>query len=157
VEGAVRQASARLGRRGALSILALAVVTCVVVTVDPQVSSAKEHKVSDLAKKIGLVLPETMRVMGVREEAGIDQLVQLKLETDSSGFDKFLAANRLDRTAFEDIQRALLLPDAGWWDPSKAASLPTIQIRRLKGPTLNIGYAPKPGGAVDLYIMWFTT
>lgn len=112
---------------------------------------------SDLAKKIGLILPESVRVVGTREEAGIDELVQLKLETNSLGFQKFLAANRLDRTAFEDAQRALLLPDAGWWDPSKAASLPTIQLRRPKGPTLNIGYAPKPGGVVDLYIMWFTT
>jgi len=49
------------------------------------------------------------------------------------------------------------LPDAGWWDLSKAASLPTIQIRCPGGPALNVGYAPKPGGVADLYIVWFIT
>ncbi len=111
----------------------------------------------DIQKKIGLVLPQPVRVVGVQDEAGIDQLVQLKVETDSAGLEQFLVANHLDKVAFEDAQRALLLPDAGWWDPSKAASLPTIQIRRPAGPTLNIGYSPKPDGSVDLYIMWFTT
>jgi hypothetical protein len=88
---------------------------------------------------------------------GIDQLMQIKLETDPSGLEQFLAANRLHRTASEEVQRGLLLPDAGWWDLSKAASLPTIQIRCPGGPALNVGYAPKPGGVADLYIVWFIT
>jgi hypothetical protein len=113
-----------------------------------QQGGAKEQKVSDLAKRSAWFCQRPRASWACGKKPALTSSCSSSWK-DSSGFEKFLAANRLDRTAFEDIQRALLLPDAGWWDPSKAASLPTIQIRRPKGPTLNIGYAPKPGGTVD--------
>jgi hypothetical protein len=157
LEGTVRRLFPVRAQRGALFISIFVAITYAEVMTYPTILDAKEWKVSDIAAKTGLVLPQAARVVGVRGEAGIDELVQLKLETNSIGLEQFLTANRLDRTAFEEIQRTLLLPDAEWWDPSRATTLPTAQIRKPGGPTLNIGYAPKPSGVVELYIMWFTT
>jgi ABC-type phosphate/phosphonate transport system substrate-binding protein len=109
------------------------------------------------SSRIGLVFPPASQLIGISDESGIDTLVRLKISTDEAGLAEFLRANAIDRAGFEEAQRVLLLPDAAWWDPSKAQSLPTIQIRKPGGPTLNIGYAATAGGRVELYVAWFTT
>ena len=143
-------------RRIAAAMLTLAILFSMENKAMSEPSCASQEALTRAASKVGLVFPKGAHLMGTRGESGIDELVQIKVETDRAGFEDFIRANRIDRSGFEEVQRVLLLPDADWWDPSKAPSLPTIQIRREGGPTLNIGYAFTSAGPIDLYIMWFT-
>jgi hypothetical protein len=141
----------------AVGIVTLAILMNMEEKTMSQTTGEPEARLAQMASKVGLFLPKAAYLMGISEEAGIDKLVQIKIRTDKAGLEDFLHANAIDRAGFEEAQRVLLLPDAAWWDPSKAPSLPTVQINRSPGATLNIGYATTQNGDVELYIMWFTS
>lgn len=126
-------------------------------TVKPLTLEQSKAALTRMSSTVGLVFPPNAQLVGTSDDKGIDRLVRLKIATDRAGLDEFIRANRIDRAGFEEAQRVLLLPDTSGWDPSKPSSLPTIQIRREGGATLNIGYATRPDGGIDLYVAWFTT
>ena len=137
--------------------MSLVIACSVEEKVEPLTPEQSKEALAQISSKVGLVFPENAQLIGTSQDSGIDTLVRLKIATNEAGLDEFIRANAIDRAGFEEAQRVLLLPDANWWDPSRASSLPTIQIRREGGATLNIGYAAAPAGRVELYVAWFTT
>jgi hypothetical protein len=140
-----------------IAAMSLVIACSVEEKVEPLTPEQSKEALAQVSSKVGLVFPPNAQLIGTSHDRGIDTLVRLKIATTQAGFDEFIRANAIDRAGFEEAQRVLLMPDASWWDPSKASSLPTVQLRREGGATLNIGYAAAPGGRVEVYVAWFTT
>jgi hypothetical protein len=90
-------------------------------------------RIDELGSTLGVTLPPDTRVLGVHDEAGIDDMRSAKLEIPKERMSSFLAATRIPR--FEKTDADLLGPDRGFWDPDKAKNSP---LRRCSATWFSI-------------------
>lgn len=132
---------------------------CVVLVGCPKRQSEEteiknEVGISELGRDVGLKLPSSGRVLGLRRERGIDDAVLAKIELPASEWKKIASQPPLDSAELKSENKAYLPDDDGWWDPNRAPSLRAAQIQMPEARVLNIGVVePTKAGTVVLYIM----
>jgi hypothetical protein len=115
------------------------------------------RQMTTLAERTGLVFPKGVKVLGAKDESGLDGAIFAKLELSPEQWRDLLAASPLAEEQFSDSSRYLLGPDDGWWDPKKPQSLPTAQSRLERGGVLNIGVDRTNAAAFVVYVLWHQT
>jgi hypothetical protein len=115
------------------------------------------ESISVLGKELGLAFPPSTRIVGVRRESGIDDMVQAKLEIGKEEFPGFFAKTPIDRSAMRPGTGGFLGSDVDFWDPHKSPALKTGQAQRAGQRALNIGVDESRAVAVVVYVMQYGT
>ena len=113
----------------------------------------KEQDLVTLAREVGLTFPAGTRLVGVKRESGMDDLVAFKVELPSKALTAFLKSTPVKEEDFAGGERGLLGPDDGWWDPGRAPRLRTGQAMLPGARALNIGVDDSRPKVAVLYIV----
>jgi len=116
-----------------------------------------EVSLSELASRIGFELPPHTELLGSSKENGIDEAVLAKVVIRVDEWPEFLKHAALSDADFVESKRYLLGNNNGWWDPERAAVLPTAQTEVAAGRYLNVGVDRSGPGRIVLYLMWHET
>ena len=112
-----------------------------------------DHDRGELSRDLGVRLPASARIVGVRRTRGIDDAIFVKLELPKDGWQELLAASPIKDSDLIAESRGYLEPNDGWWDPASQPSLRAAQVNLPGGRTLNLGADTNRSGAVVVYLM----
>lgn len=151
-----RPAEHSVGRRliiRAVAACALAVLAC--NTREPQRNgeSAPPESLAALGTELNLRFPPSTRLIGVRRENGMDDIVQVKLEMAREDVALLVEQTHIDPASFYPGTGGLMGPDQEFWDPHQAPALRTGQADRPGGRALNLGIDDSRPGAAVVYVV----
>lgn len=105
-----------------------------------------------IGREIGVPLPATARVLGVRRTRGMDDAIFAKIEISEAEWSHLRTVPPLGGVELVPESRAYLEPDDGWWDPTTRPSLRAAQIALPGARFLNVGI-DHGAHSVVLYLM----
>lgn len=105
-----------------------------------------------LSRELGLKIPNTSRIVGVKRERGIDDAVFAKFEMSRSDWGALQLRPPLSGADFDKAGKAYLPTDEGWWDPNHAEGVRAAQIEIEGGRVLDVGIDDTHGG--DLVVVY---
>lgn len=96
-------------------------------------------EIEGLSRDLGLKIPITARILGVKRERGIDDAVFAKFEMSRAEWEALKFAAPLTGADFDKASKAYLPTDEGWWDPNHAEGVRAAQIELEGGRVLDVG------------------
>ncbi len=106
-----------------------------------------------LGAELGVTFPPGARLVGMKRENGMDDMVCAKVAIAPETLPAFLASAPLAPETFRSGSRGFLLSNQDWWDPDSALHLRTGQAHMPGARALNIGVDDGHPGVVYLYIV----
>ena len=103
-------------------------------------------QVSALSHELGVPIPADAKVIGVKRESGMDELVRVKLLVSLASRDKFLAELAIQQDSFRPgVGR--LGSDDGFWNPHATPQIRSAAKALADGRYLLVGLADSREGA----------
>jgi hypothetical protein len=118
-----------------------------------------QEDVQELGRQVGLMLPQTARLLGVeRARGGPDDAVLIKVQMTVGEWRWTIAGAPFKASDLGVDNRDELGADHDWWDPSQPSTLKAVQKQLSNGRYLNVGVdeVSRPGNVV-VYLMNFST
>lgn len=106
-----------------------------------------ENQPSALSQELGVSIPSEAKVLGVKREMGMDELVRAKVLVPLSSRDKFLAGLPIPQDSFRPgVGR--LGSDDDFWNPHATPRIRSATKALADGRYLLLGLADDPGGVI---------
>ena len=112
--------------------------------------------IEEVGAASGLKLPPDAALVGVRQETGIDSLIEFRMTVASGAFEQFLAQNGLDPAAFHKRPGGLLGASHAFWTPAQEPELYVASYPRAPGRTLDVAVTPAIDGRRTVYVRAFS-
>ncbi len=120
----------------------------------PRAEKAQPDTVHSLSQELGLAFPPSTRLLGVRRENGMDDLIAVRLEMPESDFAPFLRTTPILAVELTPKNNYRLGSTVDEWEPSKALGLKTgFAWLEKEHRALYIGVAPAQDGWVVLFVV----
>ncbi len=94
------------------------------------------------------------RLLGVRRQNGMDDLIQVKLEMSAADLPAFLASSPLAKQPLESWERhGIFGPDHDFWDPHQVPNLRSAATGYPDARSFRLGIDERRPGVVVIYLV----
>jgi hypothetical protein len=107
-----------------------------------------------LNAELPVYIPESARLLGVRRESGMDDLIQVKLEMSAVEFATFVASSPLARQPLESWENNGIWGfDHDFWDPHRVPNLRSAETGYPDARSFRLGIDERKPGVVVVYLV----